>query len=219
MNAPDVELARLNMVESQVRTWDVTDPRVLALLARAPREDYVPARYRNLAFADMALPLGHGQAMMPPRLEARLLQALDIGPKDRILEVGTGSGFMTSLLAALGAHVVSVEIFPEFSQEAARKLEAHGVNNITLEVGDAADGWSRGAPYDAILITGSLPVLPASLFDALAPHGRLLAVVGTSPAMEVKRIRRLDGARHETVLFETDLPPLVNARAPSAFHF
>lgn len=219
MNAPDIELARLNMVESQVRTWDVTDPRVLALLARAPREDYVPARYRNLAFADMALPLGHAQAMMPPKLEARLLQALDIGPKDRILEVGTGSGFMTSLLAALGAHVVSVEIFPEFSQEAARKLRAHGVNNITLEVGDAADGWARGAPYDAILITGSLPVLPASFADALAPHGRLLAVVGTSPAMEVKRIHRLDGARHETTLFETDLPPLVNARAPSAFRF
>jgi len=219
MNALNVELARLNMVESQVRTWDVTDPRVLALLARAPREDYVPAPYRNLAFADMALPIGHGQAMMTPKLEARLLQALEIGPKDKILEVGTGSGYMTSLLAALGGHVVSVEIVPELSQEAARKLEAHGVKNVTLEVGDAAAGWPRSAPYDAILVTGSLPVLPESFANSLAPHGRMIAAVGTSPAMEVKLVRRLDGARRETSLFETDLPPLVNARAPAAFRF
>ncbi len=219
MNALNVELARLNMVECQVRTWDVSDPRVLELVARAPREDYVPAAYRNLAFVDMNLPLGHGQVMMAPKLEARLLQALDIGPKDRILEVGTGSGYLTSLLAALGGHVVSVEIFPEFSESAARRLAAHGVTNVTLEVGDAAQGWARNAPYDAILITGSLPVLPEGFVQSLAPHGRLIAVVGTSPAMEVKLLRRLDGARRETSLFETDLPPLLNARAPSAFRF
>lgn len=219
MNALNVELARLNMVESQVRTWDVADPRVLELVARAPREDYVPAQYRSLAFVDMALPLGHGQVMMTPKLEARLLQALEIGPKDKILEIGTGSGFMTSLLAALGAHVVSVEIIPELSQEAARKLEAHGVKNVTLEVGDAAQGWTRSAPYDVILITGSLPVLPESFAHSLAPNGRMIAIVGQSPAMEVKLIRRLDGALRETSLFETDLPPLTNARAPSAFRF
>ncbi len=219
MNALNVELARLNMVESQVRTWDVTDPRVLELVARAPREDYVPAQYRSLAFVDMALPLGHGQVMMAPKLEARLLQALDIGLRDKILEVGTGSGFMTSLLAALGAHVVSVEIIPEFSQEAARKLEVHGVKNVTLEVGDAANGWTRSAPYDVILITGSLPVLPESFAQSLAPHGRMIAIVGTSPAMEVKLIRRLDGTLRATSLFETDIPPLTNARAPSAFRF
>jgi len=219
MNALNVELARLNMVESQVRTWDVTDPRVLELVARAPREDYVPAQYRSLAFVDMALPLGHGQVMMAPKLEARLLQALEIGPRDKILEVGTGSGFMTSLLAALGAHVVSVEIFSDFSQEAGRKLEAHGVKNVTLEVGDAAAGWARSAPYDAILITGSLPVLPESFASSLAPNGRMIATVGQSPAMEVKLIRRADGTLRETSLFETDLPPLLNARAPSAFRF
>ncbi len=219
MNALNVELARFNMVESQVRTWDVTDPRVLELVARAPREDYVPAQYRSLAFVDMALPLGHGQVMMAPKLEARLLQALEIGPRDKILEVGTGSGFMTSLLAALGAQVVSVEIFSDFSQEAARKLEAHGVKNVTLEVGDAAAGWARSAPYDAILITGSLPVLPESFAQSLAPNGRMIATVGQSPAMEVKLIRRVDGTLRETSLFETDLPPLLNARAPSAFRF
>ncbi len=219
MNALNVELARHNMVESQVRTWDVTDPRVLELVARAPREDYVPAQYRSLAFVDMALPLGHGQVMMAPKLEARLLQALEIGPKDKVLEVGTGSGFMTSLLAALGAHVVSVEIVPEFSQEAARKLEAHGVKNVTLEVGDAANGWARSAPYDVILITGSLPVLPESFASSLAPHGRMIAIAGQSPAMEVKLIRRLDGTLRESSLFETDLPPLANARAAAAFRF
>jgi protein-L-isoaspartate(D-aspartate) O-methyltransferase len=219
MNALNVELARHNMVESQVRTWDVTDARVLALLARAPREDYVPAPYRALAYVDMAIPLGHGQTMLHPKLEARLLQALAIRPQDKILEVGTGSGYMTSLLAALGAHVVSVEIFPELAQEAARKLEAHGVKNVTLEVGDAANGWSRSAPYDVILLTGSVPVLPASFAESLAPHGRLLAIVGSSPAMEVRLLRRLDGALSTTSLFETDVPPLVNAPAPSAFRF
>ncbi len=219
MNALNVELARFNMVESQVRTWDVTDPRVLELVARAPREDYVPAAYRSLAFVDMNLPLGHGQVMMAPKLEARLLQALEIGPKDKILEVGTGSGFMTSLLAALGSHVYSVEIIPEFSQEAAHKLEAHGVKNVTLEVGDAANGWARSAPYDVILVTGSLPVLPESFAQSLAPNGRMIAIVGTSPAMEVKLIRRLDGALRASSLFETDIPPLTNARAPAAFRF
>lgn len=219
MNALDVELARLNMVESQVRTWGVTNPRVLELIARAPREDYVPASCRNLAYADMNLPLGHGQVMMAPKLEARLLQTLDLNPRDKILEVGTGSGYMTSLLAALGGHVVSVEIFPEFSREAAHKLEAHGVKNVTLEVGDAADGWARSAPYDAILITGSLPVLPESFAQSLAPHGRLIAIVGQPPAMEVRLVRRLDGARREISLFETVVPPLINARAPAAFRF
>lgn len=219
MTALNLELARHNMVESQVRTWDVTDARVLALLARSPREDYVPAPYRALAYVDMAIPLGHGQAMLHPKLEARLLAALAIRPTDKILEIGTGSGYMTALLAALGAHVVSVEIFPELAQEAARKLDAHGVRNVTLEVGDAANGWSRSAPYDAILLTGSLPVLPDDFAESLAPHGRLIAIVGSSPAMEVKLVRRLDGTLSTTSLFETDVPPLVNARAPSAFRF
>lgn len=219
MTALNVELARHNMVENQVRTWDVTDARVLDLIARAPREDYVPAPYRALAYVDMAVPLGHGQAMMHPKLEARLLQALALRPQDRILEVGTGSGYMTALLAALGAHVVSVEIFPDLAQAAARALEAHGVENVTLEVGDAANGWAQSAPYDAILVTGSLPLLPESFAESLAPHGRLLAIVGSSPAMEVKLVRRLDGALRTTSLFETDVAPLVNARAPAAFRF
>lgn len=220
MTSPGIERARHNMVESQVRTWDVTDARVLALVARAPREDYVPAPYRSLAFADMAIPLGHGQTMMTPKLEARLLQALEIDPRDRILEVGTGSGYMAALLAALGGQVLSVEIFPELSAAAGRKLEAHGVNNVTLDVGDAANGWSGGAPYDAILVTGSLPLLPENFAQSLAPNGRMIAIVGAAPAMDVKLLRRLDTrAIRETSLFETDIPALINARAPSTFRF
>jgi len=220
MTAFNVELARLNMLESQIRTWDVTDARVLELIARAPREDYVPAQYRNLAFVDMAIPLGHGQVMMHPKLEARLLQALDINPRDKILEVGTGSGYLTALLAALGNHIYSVEIIPEFSTDAARKLAAHGVQNVTLDVGDAAAGWNRNAPYNVVLITGSLPILPESFAQSLAPNGRMIAIVGNAPAMEVKLIQRAgNGALRETVLLETDIPALINARAPSAFTF
>ncbi len=220
MTAFNLELARLNMVESQVRTWDVTDTRVLELVARAPREEYVPAQYRNLAFVDMAIPLGHGQVMMHPKLEARLLQALEINPKDKILEVGTGSGYMTALLAALGNHVFSVEIFPDLSSDAAHKLDAHGIKNVTLEIGDGARGWNRSAPYDVILVTGSLPILPERFPQALAANGRMIAIVGAAPAMAVKLVRRLDhGGFHETTLLETDLPSLLNAETPAAFVF
>lgn len=220
MTSLNFETARHNMVAQQIRTWEVTDAQVLELVARAPREDYVPARLRNLAFVDMNLPLGHGQVMMAPKLEARLLQTLALHPGDKVLEIGTGSGYVTSLLAALAGRVISVEIFPEFSAAAARRLEAHGHRNVTLEVGDAAAGWDRHGPYDAILVTGSLPVLPEAFRQGLAPGGRLLAIVGESPAMAVRLVRRLD--QHgfgETSLFETDLPPLINARAHARFVF
>ena len=220
MNAMNFELARHNMVEQQIRPCEVLDSRVLELVARAPREDYVPTIYRQLAFADMNIPLRHGQVMMHPKLEARLLQELEINPSDKILEIGTGSGYMTSLLAAFGRHVHSVEIFPEFTTAAARTLAAHGVRNITLDVGDGAQGWDRNAPYDVILVTGSLPVLPEALRQSLAPGGRLIAIVGHSPVMDVKRLRRLDAQSfREESLFETDLPPLVNATEPTKFKF
>jgi protein-L-isoaspartate(D-aspartate) O-methyltransferase len=193
---------------------------VLDLIARAPREDYVPAAFRNLAFVDMEIPIGHGQVMMAPKLEARLLQALEIGSKDKILEVGTGSGYLTSLLAALGGQVISVEIDADFSREAAAKLAAHGVKNVTLEVGDAANGWDKHAPYDVIVLTGSVPALPEALRANLAAGGRLFAVVGESPVMEARLIRRL-GANEwsDTALFETDLPRLVNVKPTPKFVF
>jgi len=222
MNVMDMERARFNMVECQIRTWDVLDPRILDLVARAPREDYVPAVYRQLAFADMNIPLGNGQVMMQPKVEARLLQELDINPADKVLEIGTGSGYFTSLLANLAQHVYSVEIFPDFSRAALEKLAHHGHQNVTLEVGDAAAGWDRHAssPYDVIVLTGSVPVLPDAFKQSLAPNGRLFAVVGTSPAMEATIVRRINAASFsQRSIFETDLLALVNAKAPARFAF
>jgi len=220
MSELNVEAARRHMVESQIRPWEVLDARILELMARAPREDFVAPQYRKLAFADMNLPLGHGQGMMSPKVEARLLQALEIGPNDRILEIGTGSGFVTWLLANLGKHVYSVEIIPEFNAQAAEKLAAHGVTNVTLEVGDAARGWDRHAPYDVILLTGSVPILADAFRQSLAAGGRLAAIVGQPPVMEAMLIRR-PGAESFTALglFETSLPPLVNAPQPDRFVF
>ena len=208
------------MIDSQIRTWDVLDERVLELVGRLPREDYLPKAYRNLAFVDMNIPLGHGEVMMSPKMEARLAQELEINPNDKILEIGTGSGYMTALLAALGKHVVSVEIRPEFTAEAAAKLAHHGVHNIALENGDGARGWERQKPYDVILITGSTPLLPEAFQESLTVGGRLIAIVGTAPAMDVRRIRRLDEKAFEVKsLFETVIPPLRNALEPSPFVF
>lgn len=220
MSSLNFDVVRQKMIESQLRTWDVSDPRVLDLIARMPRQDYVPAACRNIAYVDMNIPLGHGEVMMAPKLEARLAQELEINPSDKILEIGTGSGYMTALLANLGRHVVSVEIRPEFTAEAAAKLAHHGIHNITLEIGDGARGWERQQPYDVILVTGSLPILPETFQQSLAPGGRLIAIVGKAPAMEVKRIRRVDvRAFHQDSLFETVLPKLRNALEPARFVF
>lgn len=214
------ELARNNMIEQQIRTWEVLDERVLESLRKVPREDFVPVQHRNLAFADMGIPIGRGQFMLPPKLEARLLQELDIKPQDKILDIGTGSGYVTALLATLGGHVFSVDIVPEFKMAAAVKLAAHGINNVTLDVGDAARGWNRHGPYDVILIGGSLPVLPEDFQRSLAIDGRMIAVVGQAPAMDARFIRRLGPeAFEQRSLFETELPPLLNAPQPSKFVF
>lgn len=216
----DFNLARHVMLDQQIRPWEVTDERVLEACARSPREDYVPERYRALAFADMAIPLDHGQEMMTPKLEARLLQALELEVTDKVLEIGTGSGYVTSLLALLAAHVYSVEIVPEFTAAADKVLASHELLNVTLETGDGARGWSGHAPYDAILITGSTPILPEAFARSLAPGGRLIAIVGRSPVMDVRLIRRVnDEGFAETSLFETDLPPLVNALESARFTF
>ena len=220
MSEMNFAAARKHMLESQVRTWDVTDARVLDLLAQTPRQEFVPERYRNLAFADINIPLDHGQVMMSPMLEARLLQVLDIQVRDKILEIGTGSGYFTWLLAKLGGHVHSVEIDAEFSAAAAAKLATHGIRNATLETGDATRGWDRHAPYDAIIITGSTPILPEAFQRSLAVGGRLVAVVGAPPAMEARLTKRIDvESFSQQLLFETYLPPLQNAVAPARFVF
>ena len=216
----DFELARFNMVEQQIRPWEVLDPRVLELLGRVRREEFVPPQYRALAFADMEIPLGHGETMLAPKLEARMLQELALRPGDRVLEVGTGSGYVTALLASLAARVHSVDIVAEFTSAAGARLEQHGIRNVTLETGDAARGWDRHAPYDAILLTGSVPVLPDAFTKSLLPGGRLIAVVGKPPVMEARLVTcATAGAFCTTGLFETCIAPLKNAPQPGKFVF
>jgi protein-L-isoaspartate(D-aspartate) O-methyltransferase len=220
MQPIDFETARRRMVDEQIRPWDVADERLLEVIRRTPREDFVAPEHRNLAYADMGLPLGDGHTMMAPRLEARLLQELGVGAKDKVLEIGTGSGYVTALLAALATQVFSVEIDTARAERTKRILSSRGVKNVTVEVGDAARGWPAHAPYDAILATGSLPLLPSELREQLAPGGRLVAIVGQAPTMEAIRIERVDqnNWRH-TSLLETVVAPLVNAPAPSKFVF
>ena len=214
------ERARFNMVEQQIRPWEVLDQEVLDLLFTVRREEFVPAQYRSLAFVDMEIPLGHGAAMLAPRVEARMLQELAVKPADRILEIGTGSGYMTALLAKRGSHVESVEIIPELSAQAAAKLVAQGITNVTLEVGDAARGWDRHAPYDVIVLTGSVPVLADAFQRSLKPGGRLLAVVGEAPVMEACLIVCIgSGACNTLGLVETCIPALRNAPQPERFVF
>jgi protein-L-isoaspartate(D-aspartate) O-methyltransferase len=214
----NIEQARFNMVEQQIRTWDVLDQQVLDLMAEVPREDFVPAAYRNLAFADTCIPLEHGQSMMVPRVEARMLQALQVERGDRILEVGTGSGFVTALLARLGGHVTSIEIVDALGSSARAKLEAHGIENVDLYSGDASHGWERAAPYDVIAVTGSLPVPEDSFQNTLAIGGRLFVVVGREPAMQALLITRNSESQWASeCLFETVLPPLVGVDEPERF--
>lgn len=208
------------MVEQQIRPWEVLDPVVLDLLLRVRREEFVPAQHRSLAFVDMEIPIGHGECMLSPKLEARMLQDAAIKPADTILEVGTGTGYMTALLASLGRHVYSVDIVPEFTSGAGTKLATAGITNVTLETGDAARGWSRHGPYDVIVLTGSVPVLSEAFAGMLNPGGRMLAVVGEAPAMQMRLITCAHaGACSTTGLFETCIPALKNAPQPQRFVF
>jgi protein-L-isoaspartate(D-aspartate) O-methyltransferase len=216
----DFEQARFNMVEQQIRTWEVLDPKVLELLFKVHREDFVPPQFRSLAFADMEIPLGGGESMLAPKLEARLIQEAGVQPADRVLEVGTGSGHMAALLSHLARHVYTVEIVSELAEQARRKLDAHGRNNVTVEVGDAARGWDKHAPYDVIMLTGSVPQLPPQFESALAPGGRLVAVIGDPPVMTAYRIRRAAaGGFAQEALFETCIRALRNAAQPERFVF
>jgi protein-L-isoaspartate(D-aspartate) O-methyltransferase len=216
----DLEQARYNMIESQIRTWEVLDQTVLDTLFAVKREAYVPEKYRPLAFVDMEIPLGHGEVMLAPKLEARMLQELTLKSTDRVLEIGTGSGHMTALLASLAAHVCSVELHADLSESAASKLAGHGVRNASLEVGDAGRGWPRRAPYDVIVLTGSVPLLPSDLAAQLRAGGRLLAVVGEPPVMTARLLTWMaDGAWNEIGLFETCIASLHNVPQPERFVF
>lgn len=216
----NMEQARFNMIEQQIRPCDVLEARILELLHRVRREHFVPEDKKAMAFMDMEIPLGFGVSMWQPKLEARALQELHLARSDRVLEVGTGSGYLTALLSAMAGHVTSVEIEPELSAIAKSHLHAYQRENVTLQIGDASRGWGEGATYDAIVLTGSTPLLPAAFQNSLNIGGRLFAIVGEAPLMEAKLITRVAPDIYETVnIMETCVAPLQNAQQAERFVF
>jgi protein-L-isoaspartate(D-aspartate) O-methyltransferase len=214
------EKARFNMVEQQIRPWEVLDQRVLDLIGKLPREAFVPAEYRQLAYADTEIPYGNGQSMMAPKIEARMLQALNIQPDDKVMEVGTGTGYVTACLANLGKSVVSLEIDATLLEQAQANLEAQGIKNVDLYGDDVFEGAIAQTPFDAIAVTGSLPVMAEELKQLLRVGGRMFVVTGESPVMEASLITRVsqDAWRTEE-LFETELGALTNAPQADKFSF
>lgn len=216
----NLEETRFNMVVQQIRPWYVLDDSVLDMLYKIKREDFVPLEKQSMAFVDMEIPLGYGQVMLAPKAEARILQALKIQKTDKVLEIGSGSGYMTALLAEKGGHIYSVEIVPELESMAAKNLKAYNINNVTLEQGDAAQGWTKHAPYDVIVLTGSTPVLPEVFKQSLNIGGRLFAIVGEDPVMQALLITRKGLDEFITdPLFETVTVPLINAQQSEKFVF
>lgn len=216
----NLEQARFNMVEQQIRPWDVLDQDVLDLLMVVKREEFVPEAYRNLAYSDVEIPLGHGVTMLFPRVEARILQAVQLRKSDKVLEVGTGAGFLTALLAAKADHVESVEVVPELAALAKGNLKKAGIGNATVDVADGARGRMAHAPYDVIVMSGSLPYLPGELLSQLKVGGRLFGVVGTGHVMTAQLVTCTGSGSFDVAnLFETNLPQLKNAAQREAFTF
>lgn len=216
----NIEQARFNMIEQQIRTWEVLDPQVLDLLFEVKREAFVPPGQRELAFADLEIPLAHGEAMMQPKVEARILQELAIRPDEKVYEVGTGSGYLTALLARRSRHVTSAEIHADLGERAAENLRAAAIHNVTLVQGDSARAPLAESAFDVIVLTGSTPILPQAFLDRLTPTGRLFAVVGDAPVMKALLVRQpVAGSFQQVELFETLLKPLVNAAQPPRFRF
>lgn len=216
----NIEQARLNMVENQVRPWEVLDGRVLDVLARVRREDFVADEHRQLAFADMCLPLGHGEVMMKPVVEGRVLQALELQPTDHVLEIGTGSGFLTACLATLSAQVTSIDIHADFTATAERRLQAAGITNNRLITDEAVAQWQPKELFDALVVTGAVAEVPARWLTWLKPGGRALVVQGQSPVQYATLLTHEGAGRYrEETLFETDLPYLTHAEPPQRFVF
>ncbi|SBT09578.1 Protein-L-isoaspartate O-methyltransferase [Candidatus Propionivibrio aalborgensis] len=220
----NIEKARFNMIEQQIRPWNVLDPSVLSLLSVVKREDFVPAAHKDLAFADIEIPIGAkgnaSQTMLAPKIEARMLQELAIRNTDKVLEIGTGTGYMAALLAAKAEYVYSVEIDPGLAEIARNNLQQAGVANVSVEIGDGVQGRSSDAPYDVIVLSGSLPVLPERLLNQLKIGGRLAAVVGEAPVMQLQVITRTsEDAFSTNPIFETVVAPLTNAAQSNKFVF
>ncbi len=219
MTAFNFDKARFNMIEQQIRPWEVLDQQALDTLTRIPRENFVPERYRNLALSDVAIPLGHGEFMLKPNVEGRILQALAVQATDRVLEVGTGSGYLTACLARMASSVVSVDIIPDFTEQARQKLKAHRLDNAVLHTGDASRGWGEHR-YQAIAVTGSMAAVDDLWPQSLSLGGRLFIVVGQPPIMEALLITRV-GEREWTreSLFDTELSPLRGLAPVKTFEF
>ncbi|AGG87540.1 MULTISPECIES: protein-L-isoaspartate O-methyltransferase family protein [Rhodanobacter] len=218
--AMNIEQARLNMVENQVRPWEVLDGRVLDVLGRVRREDFVAAEHRQLAFADLCLPLGHGEVMMKPVVEGRVLQALELLPSDRVLEIGTGSGFLTACLASLSAQVTSVDIHADFIAAATQRLQAAGIAHATLAVGEAVNEWQPDGLFDALVVTGAVHAIPPRWLTWLKPAARALVIRGQSPVQQATLLTHEGAGRYrEETLFETDLPYLTHAEPLQRFVF
>lgn len=220
LHAFNFEQARKNMVEQQIRPWQIFDMQILDLFASMPRDGFVPKAYQELAYADCKVPLKQNQFMMPPREEARMLQALNVQKSDLVLEIGTGSGFVTAMLATLSHKVYSIEIIKEFIESAQQKCEKLGLSNIEFEEGDAANGWPHYGPYDVIAVTGGFYQLPDGYKKSLTVGGRLFCIEGEKPAMQAKLITRVSEDKWiEEVLFETEIELLINAPKADAFIF
>lgn len=216
----DFVQARKNMIERQIMPYNVTQRSVLGLFDEVHREDFIPDEQRHLAFADIPAPLAHGQYTMTPKIEARLLQALELKTTDNVLEIGTGCAHLTALLAKSSHHVFSVDIHSVFIEQAEQKLGQYNIDNITLQSEDGLHGWQRFAPYDAIVLTGSVPILEEIIKEQLTINGRLFAVVGQSPVMEAVVVKRLaDDIWQSETLFETELPALLGSEPVTVFQF
>lgn len=216
----DFDQARFNMIEQQIRTWEVLDQSVLNLLNNIHREDYVPAEYKALALADTNIPLEHDQLMMSPKLEARILQSIDIRSTDTVLEIGTGSGYLTALLASVAKHVDSVDLFSDFTQSAQLKLSEQGMENVSLSTADGLSLDSGNSTYDAVIITGSLIDIPDSIKQKIVMNGKIFAIIGEPPIMDAQLITRI-GEDHWSVesLFETSIPALIGAEKNLLFSY
>jgi protein-L-isoaspartate(D-aspartate) O-methyltransferase len=216
----NIEQARFNMIEQQIRPWDVLDQDVLNLLSVVKRENFVPAAYRDIAFADLELPLPAGEHMLFPRVEARIMQELAVKKHEAVLAIGAGSGYMAALLAHRARHELTVDIKPELADLAKRNLADNGVTNAEVALGDGARGWAAAAPYDVICVSGGLPVLPQEMLEQLKIGGRLAAFVGTAPVMKAQVITRIDEKQYRVAdVFETYVEPLINAVHPPRFMF
>ena len=215
----DSDSARQQMVDQQVRTWDVFDADVLEAMSGIARERYVPDAFRHCAYADAEIPLPHGQCMLRPSLAGRILQAVDVRAGDRVLEIGTGTGYLTSCIARIAGSVVSIDLYDDFIRGARSVLEPDGINNATLHCMDATAELPDG-DFDVIIVTASMPAVDPRFVEALKPGGRLFVVVGDSPAMIAMLVERTEGGEITTnELFETDIPALVAPSRPPEFSF